>query len=225
MTRAVQALDLPVARCFGRRDLTGRAGVLFERIRGTLLFELLLRDPARSQEVAQTLAALQARLHSVSAPTLPRLRLRLANRVQQAERLSPAWRAAALRRLQELPDGDMVCHGDFHPGNVLLTGAGPVIIDLIDVSSGHPLADVARTVVLMRYGQVPDNPAATAALARLRTTFTDEYLAAYRALRPAPETDLAQWLPVIIAARLAEGADNDEGAILSALAAAFGPPG
>jgi Ser/Thr protein kinase RdoA (MazF antagonist) len=155
MTWAVEALGLPVARCYGRVDLNGRAGILFERIVGTSLLEVLLNDPAQMKDVAQMLARLHAHLHAVNAPALPWLNHRLADRIRQAKTLSPLWREAAIRRLRDLPDGDVLCHGDFHPGNVLLAAAGPVVIDWIDVSRGYPLVDVARTVALIRYGEAP----------------------------------------------------------------------
>ena len=31
--------------------------------------------------------------------------------------------------LDTLPDGQRFCHGDYHPGNVILTKAGPIVID------------------------------------------------------------------------------------------------
>ncbi len=225
MTQAVEAVGLPMARCLGRKDLNGRPGVLFERVVGASLLDSLFKDPSRGQEIAQMLGRLHASMHAVSAPALPSLRPRLADRIRQAAPLNPRWRQAAIDRLERLPDGDALCHGDFHPGNVLLAEAGPVIIDWIDVASGHPLADMARTVALIRYGEAPSGPAAEALTPPLRAAFLEAYLAAYRALRPAPQSDLDQWLPVILAARLAEDAENDQSALISTLAAAFGPPG
>jgi Ser/Thr protein kinase RdoA (MazF antagonist) len=40
-----------------------------------------------------------------------------------------ARRSQALERLNQLPDGDALCHGDYHPDNVLMTRNGPIIID------------------------------------------------------------------------------------------------
>jgi aminoglycoside phosphotransferase (APT) family kinase protein len=60
--------------------------------------------------------------------------------------------AAALARR---PHGEAVCHGDLHPGNVIMSPQGPVIIDWIDASRGDPLADVARSVLLLRHSVLP----------------------------------------------------------------------
>ena len=43
------------------------------------------------------------------------------------------------------------------------------------MTSGHALADVARTVVLIRYGQPPDGPGAAAIDQSFRAAFVDDY--------------------------------------------------
>ena len=48
------------------------------------------------------------------------------------------------------PDGDRLCHGDFHPMNILGDVSQPVIIDWPDARRGDPAADVCRSYLLMR---------------------------------------------------------------------------
>ena len=50
-----------------------------------------------------------------------------------------------LNHLGSSGDGDKLCHGDFHPGNVLLTEKGAVVIDWMTASICNPWADMART--------------------------------------------------------------------------------
>ena len=58
-------------------------------------------------------------LHRVARTcALPALREELRHRL--GSELSPAHiRARALERLERLPDGDRLLHGDFHPANLL----------------------------------------------------------------------------------------------------------
>ena len=52
--------------------------------------------------------------------------------------------------INELPGGDSVCHGDFHPGNILVKPDGmPVIIDFMNVCHGPYFYDIARTFFLL----------------------------------------------------------------------------
>lgn len=62
---------------------------------------------------------------------------------------------------------------DFHPDNVLLAARGPVIIDWPDATRGQPLADVARTSLLLRLGGLPPGwPRLCAPLPHWRPTAT-----------------------------------------------------
>jgi aminoglycoside phosphotransferase (APT) family kinase protein len=48
-----------------------------------------------------------------------------------------------------------VCHGDFHPANVVLTPRGPVVIDWDTATRGHPVGDIACTSRLLRIARLP----------------------------------------------------------------------
>lgn len=51
-----------------------------------------------------------------------------------------------VKEIYNLPDGDCICHGDFHFNNILVkTDGQEVIIDFMNVCSGPFLYDVART--------------------------------------------------------------------------------
>ena len=52
---------------------------------------------------------------------------------------------ALLEAIAEMPDGDRLCHGDFHPLNILGDTADPLIIDWPDARRGEPAADVCRS--------------------------------------------------------------------------------
>ena len=53
---------------------------------------------------------------------------------------------------------DRVLHMDLHPGNVMLTADGPVVIDWSNVAAGPPGADVAMATLIMRTSEVDSLP-------------------------------------------------------------------
>lgn len=55
-----------------------------------------------------------------------------------------------------LPIKNNLCHGDFHPGNILVSKDKKVIIDWSGVHTGNPISDVAHTYLLM--SNVPQIP-------------------------------------------------------------------
>ena len=86
-------------------DADGRDLVL-ERLDGRDMLADLTRAPARVRRHARTLARLHDRLHEIEAP--------------------PGLRGC-------FAPGDRVVHLGLHPGNVMLTSRGPVVIDLAGV--------------------------------------------------------------------------------------------
>jgi aminoglycoside phosphotransferase (APT) family kinase protein len=134
-----------------------------------------------------------------------------------ADRVPAELAAEARSALAALPDGDRLCHGDFHPGNVLLTAAGPRVIDWAGAARGDPLADVSRTLLIMELGEVPAHaPALVRGLSRVgRSLLVRSYLAAY-GLRKRDLVD--RWRRVLAIARLAEGIDAEREALLDHLA-------
>jgi aminoglycoside phosphotransferase (APT) family kinase protein len=53
--------------------------------------------------------------------------------------------------LDGLPDGDRLCHGDYHPGNVLQAAGRIAVIDWGAATRGAPETDHARALLLLRW--------------------------------------------------------------------------
>jgi aminoglycoside phosphotransferase (APT) family kinase protein len=202
---AAHAAGAPVPAVYGQLLVDGRPGVVIDRVDGPDLLQLLGRRPWRLRWVASTLGREHAEIHGVRAPDgLPSLRDDLRARLQSS--LVPEdVRARALERLDELPDGDRLIHGDFHPANVLCTSQGCVVIDWTNGSRGDPAADVARTLLMAEGADVSEDPWAVQALARVaRRSLVAGYLRSYELGRPLDRGRVARWRAVMAAARLAE---------------------
>jgi hypothetical protein len=129
--------------------------------------------------------------------------MKLQRKIQRADALPASMKPSLLKALESLPDGDRVCHGDFHPANVLLSGNDATVIDWIDASRGNPLADVARTSIIL-LGTISDkqlNPFLRILVGFFHTTYLNEYFR----LRPGGRTEYHGWLPIVAGARLNEG--------------------
>jgi aminoglycoside phosphotransferase (APT) family kinase protein len=150
-------------------------------------------------------------MHAQHVSDLPRQRQRLQGQIGRTT-LAPETKAAVLAFLDRLPDDQVLCHGDFHPENILMTADGPVIIDWVDATQGHPLADVARTSLLLRLGGIPAhvNENERQQLTQMRQLFCEAYLERYLQLRPASAEAISRWEAPVAAGRLAEGFDQDE---------------
>ena len=127
MTRAAFAAGLPAPEVFDEVTLEGRFGIVLSRLDGPTLLQLLRTRAMTPEQAGAILAALSISVHKTPPPpgviSLPDLIRAL---VQSPSNLLPKHLATGvLALLESLPPGDGLCHGDFHPGNVIMTAEGP----------------------------------------------------------------------------------------------------
>jgi aminoglycoside phosphotransferase (APT) family kinase protein len=126
--------------------------------------------------------------------------------------------------LDSLEEGDTLCHLDFHPDQVMLTSKGPVVIDWMTAVKGDPLADLARTLVITKFGYPPNtNWIMSRLIDIMRDQMRSAYLTEYRALRPDVDLDpLLRWTIPIAAARLADGIPEEQEPLMKYLLTILG---
>jgi aminoglycoside phosphotransferase (APT) family kinase protein len=218
--RAAANGGVDVPNVYGMTMVEGRAGLIMDRVDGPDLIALMGKRPWAVPRVARIVGRAQARMHDVVAPDdLPSLRELVRTKIAAAADLPADLADFALRKLDALPDGDRLCHGDFHPGNVLLGRGGPAVIDWTDASRGDPAADLARTRLLLRQGAIPEHmPALIRGLQAFgRGAFFRLYLRAYARARPIDDDLVDRWEVVRVADRVREGIDAEQPALLDKL--------
>jgi uncharacterized protein (TIGR02172 family) len=193
-------------------EVDGRLGIIYERITGPAMLDAVAHQPWRLPSLARQFAQVHATMHSCARPELPSQRQSLSRAVEYAPRLGDEVRQRILAALDRMPGGESVCHGDYHPGNIILSPRGPIVIDWMTACHGVATADVARTVLLFRIGVLPDDtPWVQRVMTPLvRRAFLVAYLKSYRTLRSLSEAEIETWLPILAAARLNEGIEAEE---------------
>ena len=203
--RIVQDAGLPVPAVGDTVEVNGRRGLVYEWLDGVSMLRSILAKPWMIARFGRLTAELHAALHSVQAPPdLPDQRNSFRGAIERAQSLPDDLRRKALAVLDVCPVGDRLCHGDFHPDNILMTPRGPIIIDWITATRGDPLGDVARTVLLMTVGEPPMNILIRLLTRLLRGWMRAAYIKRYFELQPDGREQLSNWLVVTFAARLAE---------------------
>ncbi len=218
VTRAAHASGFRAPAVGDLVDTGERAGLVMEHIQGSDLLAALLAQPWRADAFARQLAELHLAMHQCQPKGMPELHDKLRRRLQSAPGLSANQRTTLLARLESLPQGTALCHGDLHPQNVILADDGPVVIDWVDGSIGNPLADVARATVLLTLGGQPEGLFAKLFVALFRRRSNAVYLRRYFANQPQARAEYRQWLPIVDAARLNEGITEDNPRLLAAVA-------
>jgi aminoglycoside phosphotransferase (APT) family kinase protein len=212
IAEVLNTLSLPIPRYDGARRVADRDGLIFERIDGGSMLSTFVRRPWQVAWLARQLAEIHFGLHAQSAPELPRQRKYLRVMIERAPGLPELTRFSALERLERLPDGDRLCHGDFHPDNVVLSRRGFIVLDWMTATCGVPAADVARSLLLLEIGALPaDTPRLVAAVTNaLRRVFARQYWRRYAALSGLQRADLVAWHLPLLAARLNEAPPKHE---------------
>ena len=184
-------------------EIDGRWGLVMTRAAGRPFADAMLSDSDAVPVHVEAMVAHQGAFHALPGGALPSLTERLAQRISRAPGVADADRRRLGDRLAEMPTGDRLCHGDFHPLNILGTPDAAVVIDWVDASSGPPMADVCRSYVLM-LPHVPD--------------LAEAYVQRYCARSGDRREDVERWLPIIAAARLCENIGAREADLLREIA-------
>lgn len=123
--------------------------LVMQRIDGLSMVDALGRSPWTVLRQADTLADLHRRLHEIPVPDF----------------------------LPESPisPGGSILHLDLHPLNVLLSSAGPVVIDWTGACIGNPNGDVALTWLMMSAGEIPGSRLRARVLGFGRQLLTDRF--------------------------------------------------
>lgn len=129
MTRAGFAAGAP--EVLDEVTVEGRFGIVLQRLDGPTLLQLMQTGDVTSGQAGAVLAALYASVHKTPpAPDVASLHDWIDGASQRSRDVLPEHIAAGVITLIErLPPEDGLCHADLHPGNVIMTAAGPRIID------------------------------------------------------------------------------------------------
>jgi aminoglycoside phosphotransferase (APT) family kinase protein len=200
---------VPAPQIFDVLDVEERRGILMERVTGPSMLADLIKNPFRAVKYARLLADLHAQMHERSIPDLPSQHDSLRQRIREAK-VSPEIQTTAVQRLDRLPEGTALCHGDFHPGNVVLTAHGPRILDWPTAMSGNPLGDVARTSLILRLLEPSPEMSIPWALRLVRDIFHTTYLKRYMKLRSVSREAIEAWLLPVAVARTLENLSYEQ---------------
>ena len=146
-----RAHGVPVPEVF---EVTG-SDIVMERATGPTMLDVLGRWRWTLRRQARLLSRLHETVHQ--APALPGLR-------------APCG--------DEDRGSQVLLHRDLHPMNVILTSAGPVIIDWEGAARGPAMYDVALTWVIIASSEVPETGLAAAAVRGLQAQLTRSFVRA-----------------------------------------------
>lgn len=181
--------------------------------RAELSFDLILGDCGMDllpdlQAILSPLRSLGSMPTAGFAPYDPflRIRPRLA--------LAPAALRDRIATLAQtpMPGGKSLCHGDFHPGQVIRLQTGQCcLIDLDDMAIAGPAADLGNLIAYLATSSLRSGPVADAV-----AHWTKEVLAAWGMLSPFPDQNqITYFTEIALIRRALKLAEKGDAAVLA----------
>lgn len=188
ITSIVENSGLPIAKVTEVLNIDGHIAIKMDYIKGSSLSDIISGDKSNAALYINKMAELQMLVHSKKLPLIFNFKDKLKVKIKNTF-LDKDKKEKLFAILSSLPDGNTLCHGDFHGNNIICSEDQYYIIDWIDASNGCPAADVCRTYMIYCF---------------YSREAAGLYLAAYCDKSGLKREEVFEWLPVVAAARLSE---------------------
>jgi tRNA A-37 threonylcarbamoyl transferase component Bud32 len=213
--RCLNSSGLSIPTTYEIVEVNHTKGILLNFIEGRSMLQNLASKPWLALRYAQKMANAHFKIHRADFKEnkcIKPLNQSIADKISRVSLLRSEEKTAILSYLSNLPDGSSLCHGDFHPDNIIMSKDRLVTVDWITATIGSPTADVARTWLLPTMGTLPEDKSKVEVLLakHLRSWFCRTYLKEYRKLSNLSLDELESWKLPVAAARLIENVSEIE---------------
>jgi thiamine kinase-like enzyme len=145
------------AKPFSIEKHNNRTGIVFEKIDGESFMDLFQKNPILYFTKGQTLADIHKQILSKKISGIPTQVDEFKALINESPRINDKEKNQLLTILTK-PNANMLCHGDFHHGNVINTKSNKfVVLDWMDAFIGDPLLDIALTAVNAAVSDAPSH--------------------------------------------------------------------
>ena len=179
----------------------GKWAIVSEFIKGVTLETLINENPDKIDEYLELFTDVQISIHNNKAPLLNKLKDKMSRKIEETG-LDPSIRYELHTRLEGMPKHNKVCHGDFNPGNVIVTEDNKIyVIDWAHVTQGNASADVARTYLLFSLEGKKD--------------IAEKYLDMFSKKTDTAKQYIKKWIPIVAASQLSKGNEEERDFLLN----------
>lgn len=140
-------ISLPIPKVVTMLEEDGKQGIIFKKAKGENLLDITLEN-GNTKYCGTKLAIFHKKIHSVTNCNLPSYKEELLKKIDESN-AKDEYKARARTILEILPEGNNLCHGDFHPGNMVSNKGRMSIIDWDNACIGPKEFDVAMTFTIL----------------------------------------------------------------------------
>jgi hypothetical protein len=212
---AARSAGVQVPQVYEQVVVEGRPGIVMERVKGLDLLSAIGRQPWLVCRFGRLTGQVHAHINATRAPaSLSSVKNVVQDALARMARREASMRFEWIERiLARLPDGDALCHGDFHPGQLVFADGDAAVLDWAGATRGDALFDHARTRVLLGVGELPPGTPphlrvlATVGRRMLASCYTRSY--ERHANAPMDRARLRDWEIVNLAVRLSDNIPSE----------------
>ena len=135
--------------------IDNRNGIVYDKVAGESLYDELMRT-GDINNCGKVLSKVHSEMLNSPGTGLDSFHDIISNAITWNLELSNSRKTKLFHLLENLPEKNTICHGDFHPGNILLQENRAYIIDFMNLCYGNPYMDIARTVYLIEMTPIPE---------------------------------------------------------------------
>ena len=120
-------------------------GLVFELVNADIVSNYLNNHPDKMEDIAKKYAQTMKQLHEthVAEGALSSTKELYRTRIEGLREYMTDEEVDTLHRINDaIPESDTVVHGDYHPKNVMIQDGELILIDMADLTTGHPLYDL-----------------------------------------------------------------------------------
>ena len=204
----IEETGLNVPKLLEVSKIDGKWAIRTEYIPGKTLAQLMEENPGKTDEYLDLFIDIQKEIFSKEAPLLNKIKDKF-NRKISASRFDATTRYELHTRLESMKNHKKICHGDFTPSNIIISGgASPsptdnqppttnyYILDWSHVTQGNAAADAARTYMLFCLKGMDD--------------IAEKYLDLFCKKTDTAKQYVQRWMPIVACTQSVKGKPEEQ---------------
>lgn len=196
----IEKLGIQVPKLIEVKIHEGKWAIVSEYIKGKSLAQIMKESPSETDRWLRLFVDLQIKVFSYRCPSLYPMKEKLLQRISFS-RLDDFVKSNMQKQLHQMSFPEEVCHGDFNPSNIIITGDNiPYLIDWAHVIKGNSLADAAWSWLNFSFRDSEEN--------------AEKYLDLFCAKREIPTHAVMEWIPFVAASKSVKRVENEQNFLL-----------
>lgn len=196
-SRVQEYSNLNIPKLIEVGKIENRWAIVSERIEGKTISELMKNNPENIDNYLNLFVDIQLTILSNEVPLLNRIKEKFTRKLENATNIDENTKYELLQRLQGMKNQQKLCHGDYHPSNVIVKDDGTIyVIDWSHVTQGNASADAARTYLLFSIEK--------------KEELAEKYLQLFAAKSGIETSHIQRWIPIVAATQLTKNNPEEQ---------------